>query len=97
MARVDYYIDGVLRVSDTAGGSHPWNTLGEVNGEHKLYAKAYDKAGELGTAAQDMYGRYIEENPLAVGAGVAVADKEEGGHVRTLRPVARPGRGDVVE
>ena len=51
------------------------NALNKVSGawtRHiiagEVVNKAYDKAGEFGTAAQDMYGRYIEENPLAVGA-----------------------------
>jgi ElaB/YqjD/DUF883 family membrane-anchored ribosome-binding protein len=41
-------------------------------GATEMVNKAYTRTGELGTQAYDMYDRYLDENPLAVGA-VAVA------------------------
>lgn len=50
-------LDKVSGAMDTA-----YSSAGEI------VNKAYDRAGEVGTAAHGMYDRYIEENPLAVGA-----------------------------
>jgi Protein of unknown function (DUF3618). len=45
------------------------NTVGTaVNSAKDLANKTYSKAGEYGNAAYDTYDRYINENPLAVGA-----------------------------
>jgi len=71
--------DKLNNVSDTvsnAAGSALNKVSSAVDnaytGAGDVVNKAYNKAGEVGTQAYDMYDRYIDENPLAVGA-VALA------------------------
>lgn len=53
ITRVDYYVDDVLRASDT---SEPflwkWNTSGEAEGQHRLRVVAYNAAGMSEAAIQ---------------------------------------------
>jgi hypothetical protein len=50
--KVEFYIDGTLKTTDTSSPySYSWNTTGLANGAHSIYAKAYDAAGNAGTAA----------------------------------------------
>ena len=52
VTKVEFYVDGVLKGSDTAT---PYSmTLASstlANGSHSLVAKAYDAAGNVGTSA----------------------------------------------
>jgi len=71
--------DKLNNVSDTVTGA-AGSALNKVSsavdnaytGAGDVVNKAYNKAGEVGTQAYEMYDRYIDENPLAVGA-VALA------------------------
>jgi chitinase len=51
VAKVEFYLDSVLQVTDT---SSPyiwnWNTASSSNGSHTLLATAYDAAGNVGTS-----------------------------------------------
>lgn len=52
VAKVEFFVDGVLKGSDTAS---PWTMALDsttlANGSHTLVAKAYDAAGNVGTSA----------------------------------------------
>jgi hypothetical protein len=52
VTKVEFYVDGVLKGTDTAS---PWtyafNSSGVANGTHSLTAKAYDAAGNSATSA----------------------------------------------
>ncbi len=51
VARVEFYLDNVLQVTDTATPFNwSWNTAQTSNGSHNLTAKAYDAAGNIGTS-----------------------------------------------
>lgn len=46
VAKVDFFVDGQLKFTDTAAPYHyQWNTASVPNGDHRLKAKAYDAAG----------------------------------------------------
>ena len=46
---VEFYLNGVLQVSDTAAPYlFPWNTAALASGAYTLYVKAYDAAGNVG-------------------------------------------------
>jgi hypothetical protein len=49
VARLELYIDGILRSSTDGGGflSFRWVTTGEAGGVHSLHSKAYDAAGNV--------------------------------------------------
>jgi hypothetical protein len=52
VSHVDFYVDGVLRATDTTSPySFSWDTISNSNGGHTLLAKAYDAAGNVGTSA----------------------------------------------
>jgi hypothetical protein len=47
----ELYIDGILRATSTSGSlTFNWNTINEYDGSHTLTYKAYDAAGNTGTA-----------------------------------------------
>jgi hypothetical protein len=48
VSRVELYRDGSLLIANTA--STLWNSNSVRNGEHSIYAKAYDAAGNVGTS-----------------------------------------------
>jgi len=51
VSHVDYYVDGTLvNSSSVAPYSYSWNTTSVPNGSHSLVAKAYDAAGNVGSA-----------------------------------------------
>ncbi|MEP7011476.1 MAG: Ig-like domain-containing protein [Acidobacteriota bacterium] len=51
VAKVDFYLDGVVLATDTtAPFSINWNTANTTAGAHSLLAKAYDTAGNSGTS-----------------------------------------------
>lgn len=51
VTRVEWYLDGALQGSATlAPYTFSWNTAGVADGSHTLSAKAYDAAGNVGTA-----------------------------------------------
>src|SRR5262249_23734620 len=53
VTKVEYYLDSVLRSSSTgAAFSFPWNTAGVANGSHTITIKAYDAAGNVGSASE---------------------------------------------
>ncbi len=50
--RVEFYVDGALRSSDTSSPySYSWNTTEVANSSHSLQSKAYDAAGNIGVSA----------------------------------------------
>ncbi|MEX2012664.1 MAG: Ig-like domain-containing protein [Patescibacteria group bacterium] len=50
--KVEFYLDGVLLGADTSGPyTANWNTRRADNGQHQIYAKAYDAAGNTATTA----------------------------------------------
>ena len=52
VARVEFYVDAVLRATDTASPfSFSWDTTTVANGNHTLVSKAYDAAGNVGTSS----------------------------------------------
>ena len=52
VGRVEFYIDGVLRSTDTtAPYSYAWNTTSFANGSHGIFSRAYDAANNVGTSA----------------------------------------------
>jgi chitinase len=49
VARVEFYVDGVLKSSDTGTPYlFSWDTAALASGSHTLFAKAYDAAGNVG-------------------------------------------------
>lgn len=54
IAKVEFYIDGVLKASDTTAPSpftYSFDTLALANGTHTVMAKAYDKANNIANSA----------------------------------------------
>src|SRR3954447_3570568 len=52
VSKVEIYVDGALRVTDTASPyTWDWNTTTFANSSHTITAKAYDAAGNIGQAA----------------------------------------------
>jgi hypothetical protein len=53
VARMEIYIDNVMKASNTNSNSitYSWNTTTYSNGNHTIYSKAYDAAGNVGTSA----------------------------------------------
>jgi len=52
VTRVEFYVDGVLRGTDTTSPySISWNTATVANGAHSVTAKAFDAAGNSATSA----------------------------------------------
>jgi hypothetical protein len=52
VTRVEFYIDGVLRSTDTtAPYTYAWNTTTVGNGSHGIVSRAYDAANNLWTSA----------------------------------------------
>ncbi|HKO02468.1 MAG TPA: Ig-like domain-containing protein [Thermoanaerobaculia bacterium] len=52
VAKVEFYVDGTLKSTDTtAPYSYSWNTTTYANSSHTLVAKAYDAANNVGTSA----------------------------------------------
>lgn len=52
VSRVEFFIDGALAASDvSAPYAHAWNTATATNGSHVLAARAFDAAGNSGSAA----------------------------------------------
>lgn len=52
VARVEFYVDGVLKSIDTASPYYfIWDTTAVANGSHTLTAKAYDAAGNVGQSS----------------------------------------------
>ncbi|MDD2272909.1 MAG: Ig-like domain-containing protein [Desulfuromonadaceae bacterium] len=52
VSKVQFYVNGVLKVTDTAAPyTFIWDTATVANGTYTLTAKAYDSAGNIGTSA----------------------------------------------
>ncbi len=52
VTKIDLYIDGVLQISTTKSSlSTHWNSSKAITGSHTITAKAYDAAGNMGTAS----------------------------------------------
>jgi len=52
VSRVDFYLNSALRASvNAAPYSFSWDTTADANGAYSLSCKAYDSAGNVGTAA----------------------------------------------
>jgi hypothetical protein len=52
VAQVSFYVDGVLRCTDTAAPyTCAWNARKAAAGSHIIQAKAWDAAGNMGTAS----------------------------------------------
>ena len=52
VAKVDFYVDGALKSTDAASPySYTWSTQGVTNGSHNITVKAYDAAGNVGSAS----------------------------------------------
>jgi chitinase len=52
VTKVEFYVDGQLNGSSTlAAFSFAWNTVAASNGTHTLAVKAYDAAGNVGSAS----------------------------------------------
>jgi len=52
VTKMEIYIDGTLRTSNTSATSltYSWNTTTFANGSHAIVSKAYDAAGNVGTS-----------------------------------------------
>ena len=51
VSKVEIYVDGALRVTDTASPyTWSWNTTTFANSSHTIVSKAYDAAGNVGTS-----------------------------------------------
>jgi len=52
VTKMEIYIDGTLRTSNTSATSltYSWNTTTFANGSHTIVSKAYDAAGNVGTS-----------------------------------------------
>jgi subtilisin family serine protease len=56
VTRMQIYVDGLLMVDKQASKiSWPWNVKKASNGEHIISSKAYDAAGNVGTASIKVY------------------------------------------
>src|SRR5581483_391098 len=54
--RVEFYVDGVLKFTDTSGPfQYSWQSAAEAYGYHTLTVKATDAAGNVLTATQNLY------------------------------------------
>jgi hypothetical protein len=52
VTKVEIYIDGALKVTDTASPyTYKWNSRKATSGSHTISAKAYDAAGNIGTSS----------------------------------------------
>jgi len=52
VVKVEIYIDGVLALTDDSPpGEYTWDTTLENDGDHSIYAKAYDEAGNVGVSS----------------------------------------------
>jgi len=52
VTQVDFYVDSVLKGSDTSSPySYSWATTSYSNGAHSIYSKAKDAAGNVGTSS----------------------------------------------
>ena len=52
MTKVEFYVDGALKSTDTTSPySYSWDSTSVANGSHSLTAKAYDAALNVGTSA----------------------------------------------
>jgi Pro-kumamolisin, activation domain/Bacterial Ig domain len=52
VTRVEFYLDGVLKSTDTTSPyAWTWDSTTAANGSHALVSKAYDAAGNIGTSA----------------------------------------------
>lgn len=52
IAKVEFYVNGVLKGSDMSSPyNYPWDTASVANGNHALSAKAYDAAGNIGVSS----------------------------------------------
>jgi hypothetical protein len=53
VTKMEIYIDGTLRTSNTSATSltYSWNTTTFANGSHTIVSKAYDAAGNVGTSS----------------------------------------------
>lgn len=52
VARVEFYVDGALRATDTSSPYEwSWDTTADAGGSHSLTSKAVDAAGNVGTSA----------------------------------------------
>ena len=53
VSKVELYRDDVLiNTKSTQPYTFSWDTTGEVNGQHKLYSKAYDAAENVGSSSE---------------------------------------------
>ena len=53
VAKVEFYVDGALRASDTTSPySYSWNTTTSSNGSHTVMARAYDAANNSRSASR---------------------------------------------
>jgi len=74
VARVDYYVDNVLKGSSTISPyAVSYNSIPVVNGNHTLVAKAYDAAGNLGTSTVPFTVNNPDVTPPTVSAKVTGA------------------------
>ena len=56
VTRMQLYVDGLLKVDKLASAiSWPWNVKKASSGEHIISSKAYDAAGNVGTASITIY------------------------------------------
>ncbi len=53
VAKMEIYIDSVLKASNTNSNTitYSWNTTTYTNGQHTIYSKGYDAAGNVGTSS----------------------------------------------
>src|SRR5579872_2945539 len=52
VTKTEFYVDGALYITGTTGTfSFSWNSAGKANGAHTLMVKAYDAAGNAGSAS----------------------------------------------
>ncbi len=68
VTKVEFYVDGVLKGSDTAAPySLAWNTTGVATGPHTIRSKAYDAAGNAATSTAVSVGLTAVPPPGAPG------------------------------
>jgi len=87
VSKVDFLIDNQLAASDTSSPyGYSWNTAAVADGQHTITAKAYDAAGNAGTASRTVTVSNTTTTPppptssSPSGQSMPVGDVTSGGH-----------------
>lgn len=67
VAKVEFYVDGALKGTDTTSPySYAWDTTGVAAGSHSLTVRAYDAAGNTSTSAAVSVGVTASANTVVI-------------------------------